>query len=256
MARRRLLRHLLPVFLSVASGIGSAQAGEPDDRQRRCLTMIAYAEAAGEGSGGMLAVMKVVHNRVVHPDFADDICAVALERGQFQPVSERPALRHALESPTGRNLAEVVGAATPAARLTLVEAWRLAGVAAIWPARDPTGGALYFVNPRLMDPGKCPWFADLKRTAVIGEHVFMANYAAGERRRGPALDCATAGRGYGAATRLAGAQATGLFHPSGPRIASRTATTATVRAWRRTGELTRRQAELKRYFKPGWYSQE
>ena len=176
--------HLLPVFLAVASGIGSAQAGAPDDRQRRCLTMIAYAEAAGEGSGGMLAVMKVVHNRVVHPDFADDICAVALERGQFQPVSERPALRQALESPTGRNLAEVVGAATPAARLTLVEAWRLAGVAAIWPARDPTGGALYFVNPRLMDPGKCPWFADLKRTAVIGEHVFMANYAAGERRRG------------------------------------------------------------------------
>ena len=88
MARRRLLRRLLLLLLSVG-GLGSAQAGEPDDRQRRCLTMIAYAEAAGEGSGGMLAVMKVVHNRVAHPDFADDICDVAVERGHRQPISAR-----------------------------------------------------------------------------------------------------------------------------------------------------------------------
>ena len=26
-----------------------------------------------------------------------------------------------------------------------------------------------------------PWFARLKRTAVIGEHVFMRHYAQGER---------------------------------------------------------------------------
>lgn len=255
MAHRRSLGLLLPALFWAAL-VATAQAGLPDDHQRRCLTLIAYAEAAGEGSRGMLAVMKVVHNRVAHPDFADDICAVALEPGQFQPVGERAALRRALQNPDGASLAEVLGASTPAARLRLIEAWRLAGVAANWPARDPTGGALYFVNPRLMDPGKCPWFARMKRTAVIGEHVFMADYAPEELRRGPALDCATAGRDYHRATKLAGIQATGPFHPNGPRIATRTATAATLRAWKRTGELARRQAELKRYFKPGWYSQE
>jgi hypothetical protein len=253
LAPRRSLCLPLTALLWAAVGAGTSHADTPDDRQRRCLTMIAYAEAASEGSLGMLAVMKVVHNRVAHSDFADDICAVALERGQFQPVSERPALRRALESPVGHNLAEVLGASTPTARLVLVEAWRLAGAAPVWPERDPTGGALFFVNPRLMDPRKCPWFADLKRTAVIGEHVFMANYAPGEPRRAPALDCRTAGRDFGRATSLARSQATGPFDPSGPRIASRTATAATLRAWRRTGELARRQAELKRYFKPGWY---
>ena len=46
--------------------------------------MIAYAEAGGEGSAGMLAVMKVVRNRIANLGFADDACAVALEPGQFQ----------------------------------------------------------------------------------------------------------------------------------------------------------------------------
>jgi hypothetical protein len=253
LARRCSPCLLLPVLLWAALA-GTALAGQPNDHQRRCLTLIAYAEAAGEGSRGMLAVMRVVHNRVAHPDFGDDVCTVVLQRGQFQPVGERAVLRHALEQPEGRNLADILGASTPDARLRLVEAWRLAGVAATWPARDPTGGALYFVNPRFMDPGKCPWFAGLKRTAVIGEHVFMTHYAAGEARRAPALDCAIAGRDRGRIARLTVGQAVGPFDPNGPRVATRTATEATLRAWKRTGELARRQAELKRYFKPGWYS--
>ena len=166
------------------------------ERERRCLAMIAYAEAGSEGQAGMLAVMKVVHNRIADPRFADDACAVALEPGQFQPVGEQPALRRALGAPEGRSLAEAVGATSRAARLRLVQAWRLAGAAAVWPARDPTAGALYFVNPRLMDPVRCPWFARLKRTAVIGEHVFMRHYAHGERPQRQALDCAAAGLGY------------------------------------------------------------
>ena len=121
MACCRLLYRLLPALLWAAQA-GTAQASPPDDQQRRCLTLIAYAEAAGEGGRGMLAVMKVVHNRVAHPDFADDICTVALERGQFQPVGKRANLRRALEHPADRNLAEVLGASSPAARLRLVEA--------------------------------------------------------------------------------------------------------------------------------------
>ena len=142
----------------------------------------------------MLAVMKVVHNRIAHPAFADEACAVALEPGQFQPVAERPALRRALADPSAGSMAEAVGATTRTARLQLVTAWRLAAVARVWPARDPTGGALYFVNPRLMDPDRCPWFAALRRTTVIGAHVFFRPYAPGEKARGPALDCRRVGR--------------------------------------------------------------
>lgn len=166
-----------------------AASGAVSERERRCLAVLAYAEAAGDGAAGMLAVMRVVHNRMAHPDFAGNACEVALAPGQFQPVTERPELRQALASPDGRSLADVVHATTPEARLKLVTAWRLAAVSAVWPDRDPTGGALYFVNPRLMDPARCPWFARLRRTAEIGGHVFMRPYLPGERGRGPALAC-------------------------------------------------------------------
>lgn len=183
----------------LAAGFGilgfDARAWATTDRDRRCLAMIAYAEAASEGSLGMLAVMRVIHNRIRHPAFPDDACAVVLEPGQFQPVSERPSLRAALSRPDQANIAEAVGAVSREARLRLVQAWRLAAVAAVWPSRDPTRGALYFVNPLLMDPGRCPWFAQLKRSAAIGEHVFMTHYAPGERRGHRALDCAAAGKG-------------------------------------------------------------
>ena len=121
---------------------GPAGAAEARDRERRCLTMIAYAEAGGEGSAGMLAVMKVVRNRIADLSFADDACLVALEPGQFQPVAERPALRRALASPFELSLTEVLKASSAESRLRLIEAWRLAGAAATWPAHDPTGGAL------------------------------------------------------------------------------------------------------------------
>ena len=250
------LLHRLGLLLLVLHGAlpttRAAAAAILDDRQRRCLTMIAYAEAAGEGAAGMAAVMRVVRNRLAHPSFPKDICAVALQDGQFQPVSERPALRSALAAPEGKNLSEVLGATSREARLVLVQAWRLA-VALDWLApRDPTGGALYFVNPTLMDPAKCPWFAGLKRTAVIGQHVFMTHYAAGEPRGAPALDCRMAGKGYGKEKQVTAAAAYGLFDPRGPKIPTRPVPPAVLRAWSRTGELARRQEQLKRYFRPGW----
>lgn len=163
-----------------------------DDRQRRCLTLVAYAEAANEGALGMLAVMRVIRNRMAHPLFAGDACGVALQRRQFQPVSENANLRRALLSPETASLATVANAQSSKERTQLIQAWRLAAVADVWPATDPTGGALYFVNPRLMDADKCPWFARLKRTAHIGQHVFMTHYAPGERTGPPALDCSQA----------------------------------------------------------------
>jgi spore germination cell wall hydrolase CwlJ-like protein len=123
--------------LLVAAGLACPATAGTSDRERRCLAMLAYAEAAGEGPAGMLAVMKVVRNRIADPRFADDACAVALESGQFQPVGEQPALRRALAAPEGRNRAEALGATSRTARLRLVQAWRLAAAVAVWPARDP-----------------------------------------------------------------------------------------------------------------------
>jgi hypothetical protein len=246
-------RTFLAVSVLLVVPGGPTRSAEVQDRERRCLTMIAYAEAGGEGAAGMLAVMKVVRNRIANPGFADDACTVALEPGQFQPVAERPRLRRALVAPFELNMAEVLQASSPEARSRLVEAWQLAGAAPGWPARDPTGGALYFVNPQLMDPVKCPWFAGLKRTASIGRHVFMTPYADGEPHGGPALDCRMAGKGYRKG--LGVASATGPFATGGPRVATRAATPAMLKAWRRTGALAARQAELKRHFKPGWFAQ-
>lgn len=181
-------------LLAMALGLVACHAhAATDDRQRRCLTLVAYAEAANEGSLGMLAVMRVIRNRMAHPLFAGDACGVALQRRQFQPVSESAALRQALLAPETASLTTVAKAQSPKAKQQLIQAWRLAAVADVWPATDPTGGALYFVNPRLMDADKCPWFARLKRTASIGQHVFMTHYAPGERIGPPALDCSRAG---------------------------------------------------------------
>jgi hypothetical protein len=230
-------------------------AGRPfSDRERRCLTMVAWAEAASEGPGGALAVMRVIRNRILDPRFPDDACTVSLQPGQFQPVTEGPELRRALLSPDTANIPRVLGITTPADHLRLVQIWRLAAVAASFPRRDPTGGALYFVNPDLMDPSKCPWFAGLERTATIGRHVFMTHYRPDETSGPPALDCRQAGKGFnGRGAGLAQAHAIGPMAPGRARIATRTATPAMIRAWRRTGELAHRQAELKRQFRPGWY---
>src|SRR4051812_26974326 len=89
----------LAVSVLLAIPVGPTWSAGVQDRERRCLTMIAYAEAGGEGSAGMLAVMKVVRNRITNLGFADDACAAALEPGQFQPVWERPALRRAPGGP-------------------------------------------------------------------------------------------------------------------------------------------------------------
>lgn len=165
-------------------------------REARCLAMIAYAEAAVDGLEGMAAVIRVVRNRTADPRFPGDACAAIAQAGQFQPLTESAALRRVARDPEGYSIPGVLGVRSPAARRRVADAHRLAR--APRPGPDPTGGALYFVNPLLMDPADCPWFAALRRTARIGSHVFMTDrgVAAGT----PALDCAEAGSGRAGGT--------------------------------------------------------
>ncbi|HET6469498.1 MAG TPA: cell wall hydrolase [Geminicoccaceae bacterium] len=249
-----LLSGLLAVSPPLASGVfATDRSGTELGREERCLALIAFAEAASEGPEGMAAVIRVVRNRMKHGAFPSDACAVVAQAGQFQPVDEWPALRQAIREPDKHDLAQVLGATSRHGRKVLEAAQRLARAGGT--GRDPTGGALYFVNPLFMDPGKCPWFAGLKRTARIGGHVFMTHYGPRESRGEPALDCDRAGPGVVVrrGSRLTKEQAVGLFHPEGPRTTSRTVTPAMLKAWKRTGKLAQRQAVLKNLFRPGWY---
>ena len=128
-------------------------------REVRCLAMVAYAEAAVDGLPGMTAVMRVVRNRMADPRFPDEACAVVAQVAQFQPVAQSAVLRQVVRDPEGYSLPQVLGLRTAAARRLLARAHALARLPPRRP--DPTGGALYFVNPDLMDPERCPWFAAL-----------------------------------------------------------------------------------------------
>lgn len=56
-----------------------------------CLALNIYSEARGEDPEGQLAVAQVTMNRVEHPAYPDDVCAVVFQEDQFawtkRPVS-------------------------------------------------------------------------------------------------------------------------------------------------------------------------
>src|SRR5437763_7105128 len=187
-ARALILALALTAWADVARAAGTGGLG---GRERDCAALIAYLEASVEGVRGMQAVVRVVHNRMRDARFAPTACAVVGQDGQFQPMEERPALKRAVRGGQPLRLERLLRVDTPFERMLLGQALRLAGAP---PGADPTKGALYFVNPLLMDRDRCPWFAALRRTTRIGAHVFMTHYHEGERRRGPALDCRIAGR--------------------------------------------------------------
>lgn len=192
----------------------------------------------------MDAVLDVVRNRMNDDRFPADACAVIRQEGQFQPVSEWPKLARLLAQPERLDAFELLGPSESLkTAFDLAEATERSRI---------TKGALYFLNTRLMDPAYCPWFSRLKRTGQIGEHVFMTEYVRGETRGAPALDCDDPSIGSGYGRSMAVRYANGLFDPAGPKVAINTPTRNQLKAWKRTGELERRQKELKKAFKPGW----
>jgi Cell Wall Hydrolase len=238
----------------------AAQAAVAHARAARCLALVAYAEAAVDGRAGMEAVIRVVQNRVADPRFPNDPCAVAVQPGQFQPVSEQPRLRTALANPLAVSLEAALGGPQAVRAELLREALRLGEIYAVGLGRgDSTGGALYFVNPYFMDPEKCPWFAGLKRTAAIGGHVFMTHYRPGERAGEAAIDCSIAG------TRLVKAKAPaaeaakrvrkvflGPLAPGQAVTASTAPTAASELAWRRSGRFAAVPSQPASLFEPSW----
>jgi N-acetylmuramoyl-L-alanine amidase len=116
--------------------------------EHECLALNIYHEAKGESVDGMIAVAAVTVNRRNNPSFPKKICDVVYQPGQFSWVgNSRHPRRDSAEMKLSRAIA--------------VE-YLDGGLA------DPTNGALFF-HAKYVKPN---W--RMKRTAVIGNHVFYA----------------------------------------------------------------------------------
>lgn len=110
------------------------------------LAKLIAAEARGESYRGQVAVGAVVLNRVSHASFPDSISGVIYQKGAFDCVTD-----------SNWNVAP-----TDTAKKAAQEA--LNG----W---DPTGGAIYYYNPKTASNG---WIRTRPVLTQIGNHLFCA----------------------------------------------------------------------------------
>ncbi|MGI6239774.1 MAG: spore cortex-lytic enzyme [Christensenellales bacterium] len=110
----------------------------------RLLSRLVYGEARGESYKGQVAVAAVVLNRVRSSQFPNTISGVIYQKGAFSCVNDGSINR----TPYDENIR--------AARDAL-NGW------------DPSGGALYFFNPRGTSD---QWIRTRRVVTVIGNHRF------------------------------------------------------------------------------------
>jgi len=117
----------------------------------RLLARLIHAEARGETTEGKIAVGAVVLNRVNSPDFPNTVEEVVFQKNtfvyQFSPVGDGTINLQPDES--------AIRAAEAAAS-----------------GEDPTGGALYFYNPRIAED---TWIRTLPVVKKIGNHTFASH---------------------------------------------------------------------------------
>lgn len=106
-----------------------------------------FAEARGESYLGQVAVGAVIMNRVKSPSFPNTIAGVIYQSGQFSSVAD---------GQINMTITDEYKSVYQAARDALN-------------GSDPTGGALYFYNPKT---AKSKWLFSLETVATIGNHVF------------------------------------------------------------------------------------
>jgi len=114
------------------------------EEELHLLARVIYAEARGEEFEGQVAVGAVVLNRVKDPRFPNTIKDVIYQPGAFTAVADRQIELQPNEK------------AYQAAKMAL------AGV-------DPTGGALYYYNPKIATDR---WIKTRQVIKVIGNHNF------------------------------------------------------------------------------------
>ena len=117
-------------FTSIFSLVSAEEPAQTDiqeaagENEINLLARLISGEARGEPYAAQVAVGAVILNRVNHPSFPDSISAVIYQPGEFASIKN------------GRFDRPVSESALRAARDALNNI-------------DPTGGALYFYNPRI-----------------------------------------------------------------------------------------------------------
>lgn len=123
---------------------GSSSSGSSSSNNVTLLAMVINGEARGESYEGQVAVGAVVLNRVKHSSFPNTIAGVIYQPGAFTAVDDGQ-INKAIES-----------SCFNAARDAL-NGW------------DPTGGAIYYYNPRTATNA---WIRTRPIIKTIGKHVF------------------------------------------------------------------------------------
>jgi spore germination cell wall hydrolase CwlJ-like protein len=133
---------------SLADLVDDHGAPEVLDNQMQCLAGAVYFEAKGETLAGQLAVARVIINRVSSGRFANSLCGVVYQPGQFSFVRghSMPSIATA-----GRAWREAVAIS----QIAFADAWK-----------NVAEGALYF-HARRVSPG---W--NRQRVALIDNHIF------------------------------------------------------------------------------------
>jgi spore germination cell wall hydrolase CwlJ-like protein len=171
-----MLCGLLGLLLGLGGGRSQVQAqpavvradvvaalAEPGAREG--LARVALAEAADQGDSGLLAVVCTILNRLADGRWGTSIDQVLNARAQFEPVLRAGGDWRSLP------------AATPVQRARIDT---LINLVLEGRAPDPTGGALYFQNPRIVATRaaagqvspRLVHFGGRTPSAVIGDHAF------------------------------------------------------------------------------------
>ena len=119
-----------------------------DDAEFECLAKAVHREAGNQSHDGKLAVAQLILNRVESGRFADTICGVVNQRGQFfQTASYNPRRDTAQWASAEAIAREALEGASP----------------------EVVPGAVFF-HATYIAPNS--WFRTRKRVATLGQHVF------------------------------------------------------------------------------------
>jgi spore germination cell wall hydrolase CwlJ-like protein len=135
-----------------SSELATADASEAkpayDAAEFECLTKAVHREAGNQSHDGKLAVAQLIVNRVKSGRFANSICGVVNQRGQFfQTSSYNP----------NRNTAQ------------WASAQEVARAALDGSAPEVVPGAVFF-HATYIAPNS--WFRTRQRVATLGQHIF------------------------------------------------------------------------------------
>lgn len=119
--------------------------------QTECLAQNIYFEARGEGDAGMKAVANVTINRTKSDKYPSNVCSVIYQPKQFSWVGKYSEI----DDEVSYGIAK-----------------RIAKTAINGKLRDSTNGADHYHADWIKQPA---WAKGMRKTTVIGKHIFYAS---------------------------------------------------------------------------------